>query len=106
MKYTIHKFRLLVNDIQSIIIPGWIRLLSVDAQFGGLYVWALVDPLSPLKTNIKFFIAGTGNPFEANDLDEFDFWRTVQVEQPHVIPGVPEPPLVWHVFVEKGALAR
>jgi len=74
-------------DRPVIYLPDGAYLLSFQAQHGGIYLWALVDPDAP-KNDMEFQILATGEPFT---LPVSSFLATVQIEG-----------LVWHVFGPPG----
>lgn len=81
----IYKYILEITDFQTVEIPGLQLLLGAQFQNGQLCVWALVDP-DKLKSNIPFWIFGTGNPL-SDVIEDIDYFKTVQ-----------QGPLVWHIF--------
>ena len=80
---TIWKFQLKLEDKQTIEIPTYAEILSVDIQNDIICLWAKVNP--HMKREIKgIAIVGTGNPLPEG-LKKF-------------IGTVQQPPFVWHVF--------
>ena len=48
-------------DMFVLEMPSGARILSIDAQNGKPFLWALVDPDAP-KVQRRFLTAGTGHP--------------------------------------------
>ena len=86
----IYKYTLKLDVIQAVLIPGFVRILSVHNQKDAVNVWIETDTALPEKT-VNFHIYGTGNVVNSNV--ELDFIGTV-----HLYDGE----LVFHVFSEKG----
>jgi hypothetical protein len=61
MKRVIWKYPIEITDDQSIDMPSYAEILSVQIQNGVPCIWALVDPDGEKETR-KFEIFGTGNP--------------------------------------------
>lgn len=65
MTISVYKYRLAVEDEQTIELPYNAKLLEVAEQHGEWCLWALVDPTAPTKPR-TLRIAGTGHPIERN----------------------------------------
>ena len=77
----VFKYKLKITDNQDIELPIDAEILSVQIQYGGLYLWALVDPEKP-KQKKTILIAGTGHPIIDHNLKFID---TVQQLDGHLI---------------------
>lgn len=62
MKKTIWKFPLQVTDIQTIKLPAYYELLTIQAQGEEVCLWALVNPQEESRHSCTIEIFGTGNP--------------------------------------------
>lgn len=65
---TIHKFPLIIADIQIIKIPFDSQILKVDTQFGSINLWARVKLKNKIQ-NRAIYMYGTGHP-------HFEIWQT------------------------------
>jgi hypothetical protein len=81
----IWKYPFSVADIIEIMMPAGAKVLSVQAQFNELQLWALVWP-GAVEEKRRFAIYGTGHPLPAAC---GEYICTVQQHS-----GA----LVWHVF--------
>jgi hypothetical protein len=79
----IWKFPLKITDRQTITVPMFHKILTVQMQNGVPTVWVLVDPETE-EIQVEFTIVGTGNP---TDVSACDYVGSVQ-----------ERGFVWHVF--------
>lgn len=59
---TIWKYELKNTDRQIIEMPANAIVLTVQVQYGGPCLWAIVNPNTKLKETRSFNIYGTGNP--------------------------------------------
>jgi hypothetical protein len=76
----IFKYALDLAPSFAVPMPEGAVVLSVQAQNGAPYVWALVDDTAPAKS--KFFIwFGTGHPIEKRLLGDLNFIGTVQLNE-------------------------
>lgn len=82
---TIYKYPLKITDIQSVEIPEFAKLLTVQTQHGELYLWALVETSNWMRLR-KIVILGTGNPIAEND--ELSYISSVKMLET----------LIWHIF--------
>lgn len=83
---TIWKYSLQLTDLQSLSLPQGAEILTVQAQGGGLYLWAIVDPARETEERV-IGIIGTGNPvITGGDIDR------------RYIATVQRGSFVWHVF--------
>jgi hypothetical protein len=86
---TIYKYELERVDSQTLMLPAAFEVLTVDAQHGKIFLWAIVDPeeteLSPLSVMIK----GTGQNITDDEWADFYYLKTVHFP----------PFLVYHVFL-------
>ncbi len=57
----IYKYFLEITDRQTLTLPQYAQILTVQVQAGNPYLWALVDPNAP-KAEYHFAIFGTGYP--------------------------------------------
>ncbi len=82
---SVWKFPLEVDCVQSIAMPFDAEILCVQAQYGRLVLWAIVEPDSA-KEQRRIVVAGTGQ-----ELPNFKgrYIGTVQMM---------EGQLIWHVF--------
>lgn len=90
MSLVIHKYPLHPNGIGH--LPSGARILSVQAQRGNPYVWALVDPTKPFVEHF-FEAVPTG---EAPSSPDLEFLGTVQLDGGG---------LVFHIFHRIGGAA-
>jgi hypothetical protein len=79
---TIWKYALAITDEQTVTMPQDAEYLHVGMQNNVLYLWARVDPASPVE-HVPIRVAGTGHPVEG----EWDHLGTVHDRQ-----------FIWHVF--------
>lgn len=84
---TIWKFKLEIEDEQTVMMPMQAKVLSVAEQGGDLCLWAMVDPINRVEPR-RVRIVGTGHEMFWS---EGKFVGTVLTEGGR---------LVWHVFVE------
>ena len=89
----IFKYPFVVDDVVELKMPKGAQLLSIQFQDEQLCAWALVDPDENLETR-KLRIIGTGHPVFDDDLEDTEFFTTVQVV-------FQEQNLVWHIFIYK-----
>ena len=82
---SIWKFPLALKDEQSVRMPSWTEILTVQFQGAQLCLWALVEVEAPLVSR-HFMIFGTGHDVPANE-PALTYVGTVQQNG-----------LVWHVF--------
>lgn len=94
---TIWRYSLLLSDHQTIRMPKNAVILSVNAQYDNLCLWAMVDPKKPTEDrDIEVF--GTGHPIHEDMGVERKFIGTVVTYKTnHHDPGLVSS-LVWHVF--------
>lgn len=79
----IWKFEIQVQDRQTIQMPAGAHILTAQAQYDCICLWAEVEATNHL-VNRHFEVIGTGSPV----MDGFgDYVATVQL-----------PPYVWHVY--------
>ena len=64
MNATIWKFKLQPHDSQILHIKGLIKVLSVAEQYGGIVLYALIDPSHETPTKVPIYVVGTGHDFE------------------------------------------
>lgn len=87
----IWKFSLNVVDRQSVTMPAGSEILTVQDQYDGLQLWAIVANPNAERELRTIEIVGTGNPM--NDVNAEGFSRqyisTVQTRGGR---------LVWHIF--------
>ena len=62
MKKTIYKYPLEVKGEQRVFLPIGSEILTIQAQFGEPYLWALVDPNTKVKECKVIEIFDTGRP--------------------------------------------
>lgn len=84
----VFKYTLDFLDRQSIEMPKFSKILSVDVQRGKIRMWAACDPDQDSREIRTFEVIGTGN--EVLGLPR-DFLGTVIID-----------PFVWHVFEQLG----
>jgi hypothetical protein len=74
---TIWKYPLKITDEQTIDIPAYGEILSVQVQDSTPCIWVLVNPI--VETEPRHFeIYGTGNPFEVDLGEHREFIGTFQ----------------------------
>lgn len=78
-KYELHKF----EDQYEALMPPNGKVLSINAQNGELFLWALVDPME-FKTLRQFDIYGTGYPVPS-DGKERQFINTFFTRENQVV---------------------
>lgn len=83
----IWKYQLPITDVVKLQMPRFANPLAVAEQYGGLQLWALVDP-DQEKVETIFHIIGTGNPDEADNVRASRYIGTAVMRNG----------LVWHVF--------
>lgn len=87
MAKVVYKYELDPDKIETD-LPIGAKVLSVGAQGGSMFIWALVDPSA--KTEVrKFVVVGTGHKMVDAEIDKLQFIGTA-----HMHGGR----LVWHVF--------
>ena len=84
---TIWKYTLNITDRQTVSMPVFAEILTVQMQGGSLCLWAIVESDRNLEQR-EFLIFGTGNPIP----EQFCLHQHIGTVQ--VGGGV----LVWHVF--------
>ena len=85
---SIWKFSIAVTDDQEVEMPEGARIVTVQAQKGSLYLWAIVEPSAPMKKR-RIKVVGTGHPKDALS-------NLVYIGSAQMAGGT----LVWHVFEE------
>jgi hypothetical protein len=88
-QWTIWKYELSITDRQTVMIPAWGRILSVQMQKGVACLWVLVNPENE-KVKRHFAIYGTGHPVKPPGQNR-QFVGTIQLNGGD---------LVFHVFEE------
>jgi hypothetical protein len=88
---TIYKYQLQPKAIQSVVIPGFQKLLSVKEQYNNIVLYALVETTVPAETEFEIAIVGTGH--DAKDVADWTYMDTVQIQGDMGIPI-----LMWHIF--------
>lgn len=83
----IWKYQLPITDVVRLHMPRFANPLAVAEQYGGLQLWALVDP-DQEKVEMRFHVVGTGNPAEADNVKPGYYIGTAVMKNG----------LVWHVF--------
>lgn len=58
-------------------LPATAKILKIDFQAAGYYVWCLVDTQEKEITKRWFIVAGTGHTFEASALRGLEYIDTV-----------------------------
>lgn len=81
----IWKYELAIGEDNKIQMPAFAKILTVQPQGLGIYLWALVCPHVPLDERV-IAVYGTGQPLPHNC---GEYIGTVQM---------PLVALVWHVF--------
>jgi hypothetical protein len=108
-KFTIHKYVLTGELVQTLEMPQSAQILHVDLQPSGdgldLCMWAMVLPSQPLKPRRVINVA-TGEPLPDEVVENFTHIKTIQTfgvrqdEEGNVFPK----PIVTHLFLERGAV--
>jgi len=75
----VHKFAIPIKAEFCINMPLEAQILSVAAQRGSPYLWALVNP-SVVKSTRKFAMHGTGDTITKSPGDKYEFIGTVLLE--------------------------
>ena len=81
LKYPINK----IGEVITIIMPTKLAICDIGVQNGDIFLWALVDKFTPLRS-YQFIVFGTG--WEIEEVEKLTFLKTV-----HMKDG-----LIWHVF--------
>ena len=81
------KYKVPFEDEFVLRMPEGAEILSVQAQYGALYLWALVDEADHAITFRRFRLLGTGQPVD--DIRATDHVGTVMMG---------EGAFVWHLF--------
>ena len=90
---TIHKFPLMITDVQTIDLPNGSIILDAQFQDEQLCLWAWLDTTASYSTEAKKIrIIGTGHPID----NAFSLRHISTVQQKIGVSN-----LVWHVFVEQ-----
>lgn len=84
----------LVEGSQFVEMPSRARLLTVQAQRGGLCLWAVVDDLPAVLEFRQIRIVGTGEWVPTEIADTGDYLGTVQLPSANLPGGL----FVAHVF--------
>ncbi|MCI2145820.1 MAG: hypothetical protein LKK08_06190 [Bacteroidales bacterium] len=63
---TIYKYKIEVEDMQTIILPKNAQILTVQMQNGNPYIWALIDNDEEETEAVTIGVYGTGNPIDNN----------------------------------------
>jgi hypothetical protein len=88
---TIWKQILKITDIQTITVPEFSKILSVQMQGDSLCVWYFVpDMNTQVIEAVTFLILGTGNPY-SGWIEPYKFLGTIQKDS-----------FVGHVFYKQG----
>jgi hypothetical protein len=58
---TIHKYELDITDVQTIELPFYAEMLTIQEQRDKLVMWCIVDTEDELEPR-TFHVVGTGNP--------------------------------------------
>ncbi len=83
----VYKYRLPMDDYAEITFPEGAKILSVDEQNGGIFIWALVEPEAPQELR-RFIFAGTGHLI-TEPLENLEHIGTF-----HMLDSR----LIWHIF--------
>ena len=89
---TIYKYKLEITDLQLIEVTGFIKVLKVDEQNGGLYIWCLINTEDKLPEKVDIRIFGTGH----NILVSPSIRKETYIDTVIMSNG-----LVWHVFIQE-----
>lgn len=84
----IFKYSLVGENVQDLALPRGARIIAAQTQYGGVCLWAIVEPDAPTEYR-RVVVIQTGHPLPDNIAD-FTHVGTVQVGTG---------PLVVHVFV-------
>lgn len=76
---TIWKFKIEIVDSQEIPMPTGAQVLTVQMQGGTPFIWAICDPLAPMKDR-GFALYGTGHHVQDMDLPYLRYVGTFQME--------------------------
>lgn len=66
---TVYKYKLMIDDLQSVNLPKGAKPLCVKVQNNVPCLWALVDPNETEVEPIGIRIAGTGHPINEDVKD-------------------------------------
>lgn len=58
---TVHKWKVMFEDEQTLTLPAGSDIVSVDEQNQGIVLYAIVTD-SPKRENVKIYVHGTGHP--------------------------------------------
>lgn len=96
---TIHKFPINITDEQVIVIKGLDGVLPIAVVNNELFLYAMVDTDKPIKTDVKVFVKGTGDPIHRDSkLFGAKFFGTHVQEFASTDEGTVA--MVWHVWVK------
>jgi hypothetical protein len=84
MQQAIYKYELLLLDSQQLSLPLGTKILHVNTQNDGIYLWALVNVKETRVVNRTFKVVATG---QNNDFSSLTYIGTVHMT-----------PFVWHIF--------
>ena len=88
----IYKYPLELSTI-GVMMPVGAQILSVKEQFGGIVIYALVDPGELKRSMVQFRVFGTGHPLPPEAIAGVRFLGTIKLK---------DGKLMFHVFVEGG----
>lgn len=91
---TIYKYEIIVEGAFKLRLPKEAMILSFQCQNGMPCIWAMVET-AHINEDRKFRLYGTGHPV-ANIPEDVSLHYIGTTQQSQV------PPLVWHLFEEKG----
>ena len=90
----IHKYELDITDIQTIDLPEYAEMLTIQAQRDKLCLWCIIDTEDGIEPR-TFHVVGTGNPMPEPESEDWPtalaYCGTAQTREGR---------LVWHVFTE------
>jgi hypothetical protein len=91
---TIHKYELDITDVQTIELPFYAEMLTIQEQRDKLVMWCIVDTEDDTEPR-TFHVVDTGNPMPEPEDEGWPkglaYCGTVQTKGGR---------LVWHVFTE------
>lgn len=90
MSLVIYKYSVAIEDHFCLRLPVGADVLSCQVQNNNPVIWALVDPEETEFEEVDFYLYGTGNPIDENEMDsDVKFIDTFQLHSGS---------LVFHLF--------
>ena len=77
-RFAVFKYPIIPSDWITIELPRDAKVLTVQVQRTGAYLWVLVDPSAPLEPR-HFRLAGTGHPITVEQAADLIYVGTFQL---------------------------